>query len=216
MKVNILEVNTVNELNFYWKKEDYIQLLHEFGLPDTDGLKDSEIFEYIQMSVSELEPNEAAELVLQYKLGDKLNENQIQNISNEMMIDRVAEEYRDPALHCDLYNINQLLYKAYNGKFPNTEASIIKIQIENFKEEITQEVLTKAIAHGLNDHNLLHRLFPKQISGEMSFTDLENVIWHIDKKEDNTFEVTTSKYWISKEDFRGFEYDCEIEFHEEE
>jgi hypothetical protein len=46
-----------------------------------------------------------------------------------MLKDKVAEECSEPDLHFDLFNINQLLIKAYNGKSPNTEASIIDVEI---------------------------------------------------------------------------------------
>jgi hypothetical protein len=51
--------------------------------------------------------------VLDYKLSDSLNEGQIQQISNDMLIDN--EEYPEIAMQAPLYHINQLLL---NGKFP--------------------------------------------------------------------------------------------------
>ncbi|MBQ0740794.1 hypothetical protein J9332_41620, partial [Aquimarina celericrescens] len=78
------------------------------------------------MAIPDFEPNEAASIVLTYKLSDQLNEGQIHSISHEMTNDKVAEEYPEPNLHYDLFNINQLLYKAYNGTFPNTEATLPK------------------------------------------------------------------------------------------
>jgi hypothetical protein len=44
------------------------------------------------MAITDFEPNEAA-IVLDYKLSDSLNEGQIQQISNDMLIDKISEEY---------------------------------------------------------------------------------------------------------------------------
>jgi hypothetical protein len=48
------------------------------------------------MAITDFEPNEAA-IVLDYKLSDSLNEGQIQQISNDMLIDKISEEYPDDA-----------------------------------------------------------------------------------------------------------------------
>jgi hypothetical protein len=46
----------------------------------------------MEMAISDYEPNEAAEIVLAYKLGEELNEGQIEQISHNMLIDKVCEE----------------------------------------------------------------------------------------------------------------------------
>jgi hypothetical protein len=45
---------------------------------------------------------------------------QIEQISHNMLIDKVCEEYQ---IHMQgrLFHVNQLLFKAYNGKFPNAK-----------------------------------------------------------------------------------------------
>jgi hypothetical protein len=42
-------------------------------------------------------------------LSDSLNEGQIQQISNDMLIDKISEEYPEIAMQAPLYHINQLL-----------------------------------------------------------------------------------------------------------
>jgi hypothetical protein len=62
------------------------------------------------MAITDFEPNEAAAIVLDYKLSDSLNE-EIQQISNDMLIDKISEEYPEIAMQAPLYHINQLLLK---------------------------------------------------------------------------------------------------------
>src|SRR5690554_1156384 len=218
IRVKIEEVKTVNELDFYWNNEEYKNLLKEFDFPDAEKLKDAEVMEFLFMAISDFEPAEAAEIVLIYKLSDKLNEGQIQNIAHEMLIEKVAEQYAEPALHFDLYNINQFLRKAYNGKFPDTEATVIKATFEgvDLDAEMTKEILIKALCGGLNDGNLIHRFFEDQVSGEVAFTDAEKVIWSHKKTGENTMEIVTSNKWIDKEDFERIEYEAEIVLFNEE
>jgi hypothetical protein len=219
LKVKVLEVKKVNELDTYWNADDRIQLLEKFNFPDADKSKPEELKSLLLMAISDFEPNEAAEILLTYKLGDQLNEGQIQSLSHEMSKDKVAEEYPEPALHFDLFNINQLLFKGYNGTFPNTEASIITLEIDQMEEkkaEITSEILIKALTDGLKDNNLIKRLFDEQLNGNEPFTDAEKTIWKINPLEDNQYQLITSTYWVDQEEFIASEYDSEIKFHQEE
>jgi hypothetical protein len=216
--VKVEDVKTVHELDIYWEIEDYKNLLKAFDYPDAEKLKDAEVLEFLFMAISDFEPAEAAEIVLTYKMSNKLNEGQIQNLSHEMLIEKVAEQYAEPALHFDLYNINQFLRKAYNGKFPDTEATIITASFDgiDLDSKMTKEILIKALCGGLNDGNLIHRLFEDQVKGEIAFTDAEKVIWNYKKTGEKSMEIITSKKWIEKEDFGQIDYTAEIEFFNEE
>lgn len=151
-------------------------------------------------------------------MSDKLNEGQIQNLSNEMLIDKLAEQYSEPAFHFDFFNINQFLRKAYNGKFPDTEATIItaSFQREDLDSEITKEMLIKSLCHGLKKSNLILRLFADQIEGTVPFDDAEKVIWDYRKSSENTMEISTSKNWIDEEDFEQMEFEADVIFFKEE
>jgi hypothetical protein len=214
LAIKITDVETVNQLDNYWTTEDYINLLKKFDFADVEQIKPNEILDYLNMAIGDFEPAEAAQIVLDYKLSEELNEGQIQNIASEMLKDKIAEEYPEPALHFDLFNVNQLLHRAYNGTFPNTEATIIDFQLEG-TQDITKEILLKSLAIGLKEHNLVERLFEEQLLGNEPFGDAQKVIWSF-KKENDTIRVITSKYWIEKNDFTRFEYDAEIKFYQED
>lgn len=217
-QVKITDVNTVNELNYYWTPSDYKKLLEAFGFPDGDSSKPKEIKELLLMAITDFEPDESARILLNYKLSDHLNEGQIQSMSHEMLLDKIAEEYPETSLHFDLFNINQLLHKAYNGKFPNTEASIIELELKPLDDnsiEINKEVFTKVLSQGLSDRNIINRLYPDQVAGNLAFEDANKIIWDVNEKGDDTYELTTSKYWISKEEFVHTEYEADVIFFEE-
>lgn len=219
LEVKINEVKSVNQLADYWSEQDYRNLLEEFGFPDAKDIAANELREMLFMAITDFEPADAAEVTLTYKLSDKLNEGQIQNIAHEMLLDKVAEEYSDPALHFDLFNINQLLYHAYNGKFPNTIATIISLELRDKSGtpiELSKEILLKSIQHGLKDNNLVHRLYEPQLDGTEAFGDAAKVIWRFEEKADHTYEILTSNYFIEDQDFTSFEFDAAIVFHEEE
>lgn len=217
--VKILDFKSVNELDNAWKPEDYVELLEVLNFPDAENAKESDLLDYLFMAINDFEPNEAAEIILTYKLDNKLNSGQIQQLSNEITEDKIAEDYSDISLHQTLFNINQLLYKAFNGRFPNTEASIITLNLQlpgNESTEITKEIIIKALDEGLNDRSIIKRLFDEQIAGDKEFAEAESILWEVEKTGDDTYVITTSKYWLNKDDFSSLEFEGTIKELEED
>lgn len=211
----INSVKTVDEFNDAWTNDNYIELLDRFGFPDAANSKPEELRELLFMAISDFEPNEAAAILLDYKLADDLNENQIDQISHEMLLDKISEEYSDISLHHQLFNINQLLHKAYNGTFPSAKATIIELEITPNKD-ISKEVILKALDATLANNNVIKRLFPDQLAGKEMFDEAEAIIWDLSAKTESSYILTTSEYWISRDEFKDAEFDVTVvEFEEE-
>lgn len=220
MKFNITikSVKSVEEITDYWQSQDYINLLELFNFPDAKTVKKENLREMLFMAIGDYEPNEAAEIVLTYKLSERLNEGQIAQISNDMLLDKVSEEYPEIDLHYDLFNINQLLYKAYNGKFPNAKATIVDFSIvskNGYESEVTEEIVLKSFNNGISDNNLIKRLFTDQMNADIEFKEADAVIWELDKIDTENFRLTTSEYWLNKEDFLTPEFEGECLLPEE-
>jgi hypothetical protein len=186
-------------------------LLELFGFPDGGSLEETETLEMLHMAISDFEPAEAAEIILGYKLKEVLRESQIKNLSNEMLEDKVAEEYPDIALHYPLFNINKLLYDAYNGKFPKTLASVIDIEL-HFKGSIAirKEVVLRALSDLLSSKSLLKRMFHDQLDSEHELTDAESIIWELKSLEGDKYQIISSDYWLNQEDFEFDEFTGEL------
>lgn len=210
-KVEIQNIEIVDEITNYWTNEDYIKLLGKFEFPDAQSIKPENLLEYLKMAISDFEPKEAAQVLLEYKLSEDLTEGQIDQISNDMLLDKVCEEYPVIALHAKLFHVNQLLFKAYNGTFPNAKASIIDCSFEamDAKEEtkITKEMALVLLNDGLSGSNLIKRLFEAQLSQEVPFPDAEGIVWYLESGDNLHFRLTTSEYWISREDILASEFE---------
>jgi hypothetical protein len=126
--VKINDIKSTDELEGAWNNDDFKEILVRFEFPDAEQIKTPELKEYLFMAISDYEPGEAAAILLDYKLSDRLAEGQIDNLSHEMLRVKVSENYTDIRLHHDLFNINQLLYKAYNGKFPQAWVNIVEFK----------------------------------------------------------------------------------------
>ena len=212
--VKINDINSTDILEGAWGNDDYKELLARFEYPDAEQLKPAELKEYLFMAISDFEPNEAAAVLLDYKLSDILAQGQIDNLSHEMLRVKVFENYSEIDLHHDLFNINQLLYKAYNGKFPQGKVNIVQFEItgeNNTTEEITKEIVLKALSYGLSKNNLLNRLFSDQLEGSAPFPEAEGIVWDLQNKGNNVYSITISEKWLTKTDFANLEYECTIQ-----
>jgi len=211
LKINI--IRTVDELEGSWTNADFAALLAKFDYADADKLKQDELKDFLFMAISDFEPEEAATIVLDYKLSEVLTEGQIHNLSHEMQREKVSENYSDILIHKDLFDANQLLYKAYNGKFPNALANVIGFEMladQSEKTEITKEIVLQAFSTGLSERNLINRLFKDQLEGKVEFPEAEGILWDLQNKGNAQYVVTTSEKWLNKEDFTKMEFKCDI------
>lgn len=218
--VVINDIDTVNEIPGAWSVQDKIALLADFNFDDASKMSENELDEMISLAVTDFEPNEAAEIVLSYKMNEELNEGQIKQISHDMLLDKISEEYPEIGLHSKLFNANQFLFKAYNGKFPNTEASIIDFtmkSLQDFAGNLTKELVLKVFASGLRENSLLKRMFHDHLEGKQAFLEADDIVWSLVNTSGDNYKLITSDYWLNKEDFGAFEFEGEyIEFKVEE
>ena len=216
IKVN--EVTSINEIPGYWTNDDYIKILEECEFSDSGNSSPAEIRELLDMAISDLEPHEASEILLRYKLREELNDGQIQNLSHEMADDDEADGNSDIALHYALFNINQLLRRAFNGTFPNAKATKVEFELA-FKKDlsiaVTKELALKAVCSGLTDNSPIPRLFEDQLNGKAPFSDAEKIVWELHRSGSNNYTMITSDYWINKDDFMDRDFSGSIELYED-
>ncbi|MFW5886471.1 MAG: hypothetical protein ACOCUL_01820 [Bacteroidota bacterium] len=216
--VKINEVKNTDELEGVWSLKDFRELMKRFEIPDAESISNDEVKDFLFMAINEFEPREAAREVLDYKLSDYLNEGQIDNISHEMLEEKMAEKYTDINLHKPLFEVNQLLYKAYNGKFPHIQLNVIDFELkskDNSEVEVTKELALKALVQGLSDNNLLLRLFGDQLEGKAPFPEAEGIVWVLNDKGSRQYQMITSEKWLTKDEVENPEFECDVKFYEE-
>jgi hypothetical protein len=210
---NISKITSMDELPGAWTREDYLELLNRFDFPVDDSMKGEDPKEYVYMAIADREPVEAAAILLNYRLSEFLNEGQISQISYDMQLDKISEEYPEISLHHQLSNINQLLYKAYNGKFPPVKASVIDFETipeTNPETTLTKERALKALAGGLSNRSLMKRLFEDHLAGQVAFAEADAIVWELKKMGDARYQLTTSEYWLSDGDFAQLAFESDV------
>lgn len=212
-QVNISDISTIYEIAGKWNRRDYLKLLELFEFGDPGDVSDQDMKELLYLAISEYEPHEAAEIVLRYKFQDELNDGQYEQLSHDMLKENVAEHYSDISFHSGLFDVNEFLYKAYNGKFPHAKASVIEFTAT--PESATSVSLDKASAlrllcTGINPHSILKRLFKDQINGDEDFDEAAHIAWYLKETGENNYQLITSEYWISNDEIIAREFEATL------
>ncbi|MBC7923759.1 MAG: hypothetical protein H7Z75_22010 [Ferruginibacter sp.] len=205
-----LSFGTLSELPNSWQNQDYRELFRKMNYDNPDELKDSELKEMCLMSFTDVEPDEAAQIVLAYLFREALTEGQIENLAPQMMTEKLWEEYPELSLHEGFFKATQLLYAAYNGKFPRTEAVRFRIRLTAedggdlaIFDAHPEAPLVRLLAQGMSGSALINRLFSHQLEGAR-FDEAKHILWQLDtiekEKDHVVFEVTSSSYWL--DDFK--------------
>ena len=208
--VERLSFTSLTELPNSWQNKDYKELLKKMNYDNPDEIKEAELKDMCLMSFTDLEPREAAEIVLGHLFSEQLNAGQIENLAHQMLTEKLWEENPELSLHKGFFQATELLHTAYNGTFPRTQAVQfqVKCTAENAADiaiftEAPAAPLVRLLAVGLPDNALINRLFSTQLAGP-TFDEAQYMLWELTliSQEANSvvFEVVSSAYWL--EDFK--------------
>ncbi|HEX8350738.1 MAG TPA: hypothetical protein VF598_12315 [Hymenobacter sp.] len=208
--VERLSFDTLTELPNSWQAQDYKALLLKTGYDNPDELAPDELKAMCLMALADLEPAEAAQFVLEHLFEDQLTAGQIENLAHQMLTEKLWEENPQLEQHEGFFKATQLLYSAYNGKFPRAEA--VQFQVSLTAEDQDglsvfdaqpEAPLLRLLAQGMPDNALIKRLFHEQLDGT-SFPEASAIIWQLRPitraEKSAVFEVVSSAYWL--DDFK--------------
>ena len=227
IKVNVtpIEVKRIKRLQDSWSLDDFKAIIDLLGGEYTD-LSPTEVEEYMELMISDNDVSDSAYEVLKYVLQDKLNEGQLRNLSNEMEDDKMWEEFSDMSCHKEIFRVNQLLYRAYNGKVPNGEATVIELKASSKDPDFIKLLMKKdadavfrLIMGGTDSHSKTHRLYGSEKNSYI--TDAKHILWHIKSHQESENEVmlkvTSSSYWMdSYQDDAAYEVEIDMHIYEQE
>ncbi len=204
--IELLKSETLVELPNAWNNENYLDLLEVMEYGDTSDIAEGDLKDMCLMSLSDYDPDEAAKYVLSYIFEGRLNSGQIHNLSHELQDEKMWEEYADLFLHEEFFNVGQLLYQAFDGKFPHPEALRFSILItanevedlEIFDANLEMN-LVKLLVQGMPENTLISRLYKDELaSGRLE--QAKDIIWQVHKKEAPgnalLFDIISSIYWF--------------------
>jgi len=206
--VQISSFCKINKIPDAWSNEDYRQLMAIMGLDDgLEEMEGTELREMSMMSLNDLPVNEAAKMVLTH-LFSELPDGKIDQLSNDMVGDRMWEQYSDCLLHERFFSAYALLREAFNGVFaePTGVEFTINISATNAKDlnifdQSLHASMVRLLASGSSPDALLHRLYGDQITGT-HFPQAPGILWKLEliSSEGLTrqYKMVSSDFWFGK------------------
>jgi len=209
-EVEIEEFKEVHEMPNAWTQADLLNLLDHLEYEDAHSIPPEELKEMTALALSDFEPEEAAVKVLEFRLGDRLNKGQRQNIAEDLKEEKLWEEYADISFHEELFHIGCMLHWAFPREFPEPDIIRVGLNIKALTPQSssnlmtpTASFITRILNDGMNEHNTIFRLFDDKIASN-SFPEANDIIWefkaHEFSKEDSTqtFTIYTSFNWVDE------------------
>jgi len=189
-----------------WQPADYLALLTKLDYENPEAIAPAELREMTQLALTDLEPAAAAEVVLGHLVGEELTPGQLDQLAHQLPEEKLWEENPRLDLHPQFFSATQLLYDAFNGKFPHPQAVEFQVKITATNpadlavfESEPAVPLVRVLAAGLPERALLHRLFSEQLAGG-EFAEAASILWQAKQVEKThnslTFDIVSSSYWL--------------------
>ncbi|TKB25032.1 hypothetical protein FCL47_15400 [Desulfopila sp. IMCC35006] len=214
--VSILSFQKIGQIEGAWSADDYKALLTLMEFEDElESMSESDLREMCLMSLNDFEASEAARFVLTHITEGELPDGKIDQISHDMIENKLWEEYPDPSYHKRFFDAYGLLRKAFNGTFAAPTGVRFQARVsaqhandlDVFKPD-TEPALTRLLAAGIAENAILNRLYNEKIQGD-DFPEAENILWQVKEistsDKEVTYEIISSELWFGDfEDVESF------------
>lgn len=208
--VSVLGLKKIHDMPKTWAEEDYRALLTRLEVDDIDEIESRDLLEFVLMALQDLDPEDAGDQVLAYKLGSDVSAGSRQNIVQDLLEgQRPWEELSDIRLHARVFAASLLLYQARPRLFPKPDMLQLMLQLKARNAEAKALLatppeaafVTRVLADGMDEHSILERLFDEQLAAR-SFPEANGVIWLAEFGEPDddgssaTLTVYSSQHWL--------------------
>ncbi|MDA1229747.1 MAG: hypothetical protein O2856_03145 [Planctomycetota bacterium] len=207
-RVSIDEIEELAALEGGWQTADYVAILTELNVDGAAQIASDELRDMSLFALQDLDPPEAAAVLLKYKLGTRLTEGQIKNFSIESQHERLWEQSAELDIHQPMFAVASLLHAVNSMAFPKPDALRVSLSIQCddaaglslFNDSMDRALLVRMISAGMDETAILKRLFGEQIAaGEVA--DADSIIWIVstDSTEATAvrLKITSSAYWLN-------------------
>ena len=226
LNVSIEGFNVQNEMPCSWTVEDYRKLLKVLEFDGFEALADAELSGYAQLALQELEPEDAASMVLRQMLPSRIKDGQIRNLREDMKSDRLWEEFADMACHESIFNAQYFLNQAFPSVYQQPDVVKLSVCFESvstsaalkLRQPLDEAFIVRSLSKGMSDHAILNRLFEDALE-QGAFQEASQILWqyHCEVLSDDgakvvktRIELFSPQYWMGPlEDVDSFEVEIE-------
>lgn len=218
--VKVIGFDELSALEGDWTTADFTALLEKLDMDGGAPPTPEEAREMCLFALSDLEPENAAALLMSHKLGDDLTEGQIRNYSNECQFEKLWEQSSEMELHQPMFAVASLLAQINDQQFPTPDALRVKLQVDCSEDEakefgspIDPAFVLRMLSTGMDDDAILRRLFHEQLAGG-PFSEAASIVWDVTSTRNATgveITVTSSGYWLDGlRETEGFDWDSSL------
>ena len=218
-RVGVDEFEELAELEQSWMPKDYVSILASLDIADAGKIDVNELRDMTLFALQDLNPPDAAAVLLKYKVGTKLSAGQIRNYSIESQHERLWEQSADLSLHQDMFAVASMLNSVNAMAFPVPDALRVTFTVQCddvsklaiFNSDMDRAILLRMISAGMNESAILNRLFGDQIAtGKVA--DADSIVWQIAIEQSDPatlkIRITSSAYWLrALRETESFEWD---------
>lgn len=222
--ISVVGLEKVFDMPGIWTDKDYHRLASQFEVEDIDDISGADLLEMLLMALQDLEPREAADAVLAYKLQTSAKPGVRQNIVQDLIEgQRPWEEAADIKLHAPVFAAAVLLQKALPKLFSKPDILRLTMQVSGLTPEANNILsnppeaafVTRVLADAMNENSILERLFDEQLASN-SFPAAESIIWKADfsgqslgQRSSAVLTVYSSDHWLgAMEEISEFQSDA--------
>ena len=209
--VFVSSVKVIHDMPGTWFDDDYRNLLAKLEVDDVGDESGSDLFEMTLMALQDMEPEDAADVILAYKLADSISAGARHNIVQDLLEDqRPWEEAADIKLHARIFAAAVLLHKAFPSSFSRPDMMQVILHVSATVSEAGELIVNppqaafvaRMLADALSENSILERLFDEQLQAH-SFPEAEGIIWHAEFGEplltgNSSADLTvySSEHWL--------------------
>ena len=208
--VTVKGLKKIHDLPGSWSEADYRNLLTELEIDGVDDLVGGDLYDVLLMALQDLEPEQAGERVLAYRLQQRVSRGVRENIVQDLLEgQRAWEENSNLYLHADIFKACVLLYAAFPRIFPQPD--MMRLDLHLWASGSTGKALlaappeaafvTRMLADGMSEKSILERLFDEQLAGR-DFPEAEGIVWQAEFSEQSAdgseaiLTVYSSRHWL--------------------
>ena len=210
-QVSVTELKKVFDLPGSWTDQDYRDLLTQLEVDELDDLSGSDLLDILLMALQDMEPDDAADLVLAKKLPRRISSVSRQNIVQDLLEgQRPWEESADIQIHAGIFAAAVLLNRAIPKKFEKPDILQLTLHLQALKPEARRifeqppqaAFVTRLLADGMDENCILERLFDEQLYSH-SFPEADGIIWKAEfagapnvDESSFTLVIYSSAHWL--------------------
>ena len=188
-RAELVDSREVHELPDDWPPEALRALLEALEVDHAD-VADGDLWDLALMALGDLEPDDAAEVVLAQVFGGAMASGVRQNLISDLEGDRPWEEFADLSKQAGIFTAVVMLQRAFPTRFGKPDAVRVRVRIAPADADAARALrhadralLLRILAPALGPRSVVTRLFDTALRGG-PFPEADHILWRLAREDE--------------------------------